>query len=907
MRYTYEQPEYLDRVGVVHLVKQLKIYIDGIATGDIDLSDYVTKAELQAKLDALDINIDLSAYATKEELTNALSNIDLSSYATKEYVADAINNAQLGGDGSSVDLSIYAKKSDLDSKADTEHTHTMSDITDYTAPDLSSYAKKTDIPSLSGYATKTYVDQNKFSGSYNDLTDKPTIPSTDGLATTEYVDNAVANVPTGGDVDLSNYYTKTEVDTAIENAIYDSYTFDPNFDFSGKTLYFDTTKNLASMLPEKQYKLYISDPTSTGYNYGQSIAWNEFSNSPNGRLTLTMSRDGSSGITNNIILYDINCADGEKSQMGRFYNHWATSSYTFSSKFKTPVYGDFGDKDRSILGEELFNAFMSCVTRVVDADGNEVSFKPNVDVKADLSDYQYEPQNYKYEYLNIYGTQLGIEMPQLPTFDGGTVLHITPPDGWSNFINAKNDCMTVYVKKDKDREYIDVVNDDIIYNVDSEGNATPTLTIPNTTAGFLDNYIIHGTQYIPNGGVVSLKSRESGFLYDYQNDELGGGYTKWTTDHLTVGQNGGGIDAFKLTFDTSKRTGSVTFGFNEEGYEWYINRPSGGITRKSSRVTVDVTDVDTYSIYVPVREDEHLHVTCPEYTITYPNEITSGTFKIWTSDINVVNISTQYEFTVNVKQFTDKYYVRYGNEDLVKSRKPIIPTRSSELLNDVPFATETYVDEKVAEISGVDLTDYYTKSETDALVENVNIDVAVAPVNDPGETPSTWYSTADGTYSTILKTAKYAKYRFTITNPNGTTKVLYTSIARGADGINGTNGQDGVTPHIDETTKHWFIGDTDTGILAEGTNGTNGKDGVDGQNGIDGKDGYTPVKGVDYFDGEKGDKGDKGDPGNDGQNGSDGADGYTPIRGTDYWTQEDINTINAYIDAKLGVIENGTY
>ena len=176
----------------------------------------------------------------------------------------------------------------------------MSDITDYTAPDLSSYAKKTDIPSLSGYATKEYVDQNKFSGSYNDLTNKPTIPSIDGLATTEYVDNAVANVPSGGNVDLSNYYTKnetyskTEVDTAISNV-------------------------------------------------------------------------------------------------------------------------------------------------------------------NDLSDYQYEPQKYKYEYSNIYGTQLGIEMPQLPTFDGGTVLHITPPDGWSNFINAENDCMSVYVKKDKNREYIDVI------------------------------------------------------------------------------------------------------------------------------------------------------------------------------------------------------------------------------------------------------------------------------------------------------------------------------------------------------------------------------------------------------------------------------------------------------------------
>ena len=117
--------QFLDKRGTDHLIDELKAYIDGIATGDIDLSDYVTKSELQAKLDALDINIDLSSYATKEELTNAINSIDLSAYALK-----------------------------------------------------------TEIPSL------------------------------DGLATTEYVDNAIANIPSGGggNVDLSNYYTKEETD-----------------------------------------------------------------------------------------------------------------------------------------------------------------------------------------------------------------------------------------------------------------------------------------------------------------------------------------------------------------------------------------------------------------------------------------------------------------------------------------------------------------------------------------------------------------------------------------------------------------------------------------------------------------------------------------------------------------------
>ena len=32
----------------------------------------------------------------------------------------------------------------------------------------------------------------------------------------------------------------------------------------------------------------------------------------------------------------------------------------------------------------------------------------------------------------------------------------------------------------------------------------------------------------------------------------------------------------------------------------------------------------------------------------------------------------------------------------------------------------------------------------------------------------------------------------------------------------GVDGADGITPHIDETTKHWMIGNTDTGIIAEG-------------------------------------------------------------------------------------------
>ena len=65
----------------------------------------------------------------------------------------------------------------------------------------------------------------------------------------------------------------------------------------------------------------------------------------------------------------------------------------------------------------------------------------------------------------------------------------------------------------------------------------------------------------------------------------------------------------------------------------------------------------------------------------------------------------------------------------------------------------------------------------------------------------------------------------------------------GADGLNGADGKDGNTPFIGENG-NWWIGETDTGVKAAGTDGT---DGVNG---------------------EKGDKGDKGDKGEKGQNGS---------------------------------------
>lgn len=87
----------------------------------------------------------------------------------------------------------------------------------------------------------------------------------------------------------------------------------------------------------------------------------------------------------------------------------------------------------------------------------------------------------------------------------------------------------------------------------------------------------------------------------------------------------------------------------------------------------------------------------------------------------------------------------------------------------------------------------------------------------------------------------------------------------GEQGSKGIDGKNGLTPNIDPETKHWCIGETDTGVIAEGKNGTNGSDGVNGQDGItphiDPTTKHWFIGDVDtgvIAEGTKGDKGDQG-------------------------------------------------
>ena len=186
---------------------------------DIDLSDYYDKEEVDNKLND---KLDISTYEEDKE-----------NYYTKTEVDEKIDEAITGGE---VDLSSYYKKTEVD-----ELLVDKVDTATYNS-DKETFALKTDIPtdylttnqanelyqSKGDYLTEIpeeYITDSELSESLSNKVDistynsdkanfasKDEIPSLDDYYTKEQVDSKIDEVITGGDIDLSNYYTKTDSD-----------------------------------------------------------------------------------------------------------------------------------------------------------------------------------------------------------------------------------------------------------------------------------------------------------------------------------------------------------------------------------------------------------------------------------------------------------------------------------------------------------------------------------------------------------------------------------------------------------------------------------------------------------------------------------------------------------------------
>lgn len=180
-------------------------------------SEYVTETELDDR-----------SYATQSYVDTAIKNaqmgggsegdIDLSNYVTKEELNTKANIDHTHGEYLTSVPDIYATKADLvhshdDMYAKTNHAHEEY-LTEH--QDISQLATKMELQTKAN-AIHTH--------SYNDLSDKPTIPSVEGLATEKYVDDAIANAQLSGgetEVDLTKYALKTELPTKTSQLTNDS-------------------------------------------------------------------------------------------------------------------------------------------------------------------------------------------------------------------------------------------------------------------------------------------------------------------------------------------------------------------------------------------------------------------------------------------------------------------------------------------------------------------------------------------------------------------------------------------------------------------------------------------------------------------------------------------------------------
>lgn len=182
-------------MDIVTLAAAKKYTNDAIAeaaTGEVDLSAYATTSYVDSKVAGI-VESAPDTLNTLNELAAALG--DDPNFATTIAT-------QIGGKADKSALGTLAgkstvAKSDLATAVQTSLGKADTALQSFTEtdPTVPAWAKEPNKPTYTASDVGALPDTTVlFSGSYNDLTDKPTIPSIAGLATEVYVNNAISNI-----------------------------------------------------------------------------------------------------------------------------------------------------------------------------------------------------------------------------------------------------------------------------------------------------------------------------------------------------------------------------------------------------------------------------------------------------------------------------------------------------------------------------------------------------------------------------------------------------------------------------------------------------------------------------------------------------------------------------------------
>ena len=211
------------------------VFLYGVEPIESVLYKEISDLELVENLDGNeDLIIQLSDGSTKRTKASEFlsAEVDLTGYATETYVQTKIAEASLSGGSGEIDLSGYVTEDELN----------LSLATKANKSELHTHANKTVLDGITSNKVTEWNNKSNFDGNYNSLTNKPTIPTVDvnknyvdtqlatkankseipslnGYATETYVQNKIAEASlSGGEVDLSGYATKDDLNTKADKS-----------------------------------------------------------------------------------------------------------------------------------------------------------------------------------------------------------------------------------------------------------------------------------------------------------------------------------------------------------------------------------------------------------------------------------------------------------------------------------------------------------------------------------------------------------------------------------------------------------------------------------------------------------------------------------------------------------------
>ena len=199
-----------------------------------DITDEDNTKEVATKeyIDSEIAKIDLSNYATKTELSNKadkehIHNQYLTEHQDISGKVDKVNGKSLISD------SEIARLSTLKNYDDTDIKNTLNSKANKT--ELHSHTNKTVLDGISSAKVTEWNNKSTFSGNYNDLTNKPTIPTLNGYATEQYVNEEIKKIDVTEQ--LTDYAKKSELHSHSNKSVLDGITSSKVTEWNNKSTF----------------------------------------------------------------------------------------------------------------------------------------------------------------------------------------------------------------------------------------------------------------------------------------------------------------------------------------------------------------------------------------------------------------------------------------------------------------------------------------------------------------------------------------------------------------------------------------------------------------------------------------------------------------------------------------------